>query len=468
MNIHNYIGETTEYDKKVLLEIKKPKSWLKSVSAFANGIGGALLFGISNEGDLIGLDNAERDSETISEQIKQKMDPIPQTILEIHKEDEKTFIILKVLAGQETPYYYVADGNRIAFVRIGNESVPADSITLKRLVLKGSGKTYDSLSSGFRFSNSAFTKLRSAFKTRVNTELTDSDFVSFGLVDESGYLTNAGALLADDSLIKHSRLFCTRWNGLDKASGVMDALDDKEFSGSLISLLQNGVEFVINNSKKSWKKTADGRIEMPEYPERAVLECLVNALIHRDYSELGSEVHIDIFDDRLEIYSPGGMMDGSVVQNLDKNNVPSKRRNPVIADIFSRIRYMERRGSGFRKVIDAYHSSENYRDTKEPKFISNGTAFFVTLYNLNYRGINKKIDGVNAGVNDGVNDGVKITKNSKKILAMLCKDGSLTAEQIASELKVSVSTVERSIKQLKDNGLIERVGSDKSGYWKVR
>ena len=80
-----------------------------------------------------------------------------------------------VIAGQETPYYYVADGNRIAFIRIGNESVPADAITLKRLVLKGSGKTYDRLSSGYKFSESAFTKLRSAFKTRVNTELTDSD-----------------------------------------------------------------------------------------------------------------------------------------------------------------------------------------------------------------------------------------------------------------------------------------------------
>ena len=255
---------------------------------------------------------------------------------------------------------------------------------------------------------------------------------------------------------------------MDKASGVMDALDDKEFSGSLISLLQNGEEFVINNSKKSWKKVPDGRIEMPEYPERAVLECLVNALIHRDYMELGSEVHIDIFDDRLEIYSPGGMMDGSVVQDLDISNVPSKRRNPVIADIFSRIRYMERRGSGFRKVMDAYRTSINYTTEKEPKFISNGTAFFVTLYNLNYKRSGNVNDGVNVGVNDGVNVGVKITKNSKKILEILCKDGTLTAEQIASELKVSASTVERSIKQLKDNGLIKRIGSDKSGYWEVK
>ena len=76
---------------------------------------------------------------------------------------------------------------------------------------------------------------------------------------------------------------------------------------------------------------------MPEYPEQAVHEVIVNALIHRDYMEIGSEVHIDIFDDRMEVYSPGGMFDGSIVQELDTDNVASKRRNPVIADIFSQI-----------------------------------------------------------------------------------------------------------------------------------
>ena len=115
----------------------------------------------------------------------------------------------------------------------------------------------------------------------------------------------------------------------------MEALDDKEYSGSLVALLQNGIEFVKNNTKKRWKKTGNGRIEMPEYPEQAVHEVIVNALIHRDYMEIGSEIHIDIFDDRLEVYSPGGMFDGSIVQNLDTDNVASKRRNPIIADLFS-------------------------------------------------------------------------------------------------------------------------------------
>lgn len=126
--------------------------------------------------------------------------------------------------------------------------------------------------------------------------------------------------------------------------------------GSLISLLQNGLEFVFNNSKKQWKKTYDSRIEMPVYPERSVQEGLVNALIHRDYLEIGSEVHIDMYDDRLEIYFPGGMYDGSFVQDRDILRTPSKRRNPIIADAFNRLRLMERRGSGFKKICSVPRS----------------------------------------------------------------------------------------------------------------
>lgn len=84
------------------------------------------------------------------------------------------------------------------------------------------------------------------------------------------------------------------------ASGIVDALDDKEYTGSLVTLLQDGTDFVRNNSKKAWRKVDDGRMEMPDYPDRAVLECVVNALIHRNYMEIGSEVHIDMFDDGIE------------------------------------------------------------------------------------------------------------------------------------------------------------------------
>lgn len=384
MNIKSLIGEATEYDKKLTLEEKKPKSWLKSVSAFANGIGGKLIFGVSDDEQLVGLDDVQTLSEKISEIIKTKLDPLPRIIMEIKREEEKNFIILKVPAGQETPYYYIGDGNRIAFVRVGNESIPATAVDLRRLVLRGAGKSYDSLLSPYYYSDYAFTKLRSVYRVRTGQELVDSDFQSFGLVNDEGILTNAGALLADDSPVLHSRLFCTHWYGLDKASGIMEAIDDKEYNGSLVTLLQSGEDFIKNNTKKRWKKTDNSREEMPDIPERAAFECLVNGLIHRNYLETGSEVHIDIYDDRMEIYSPGGMYDGSLVQNLDTDHIPSRRRNPIIADIFNRMKYMERRGSGFKKINMDYQSAINYRPELKPKFYSDNSSFWVTLYNLNY------------------------------------------------------------------------------------
>ena len=114
------------------------------------------------------------------------------------------------------------------------------------------------------------------------------------------------------------------------------------------------------------------------------MEGIVNALIHRSYTELGSEVHIDMFDDRLEIYSPGGMVGCVSIKDVDILNVPSKRRNPILADIFGRLKYMERRGSGFKKIINAYETQQNYRKELAPVFKAFNNDFILTLYNMNY------------------------------------------------------------------------------------
>lgn len=126
MDIKKLIGEATEYDKKLTLEERKPKSWCKSVSAFANTLGGALIFGVSNENEIVGLENPESDEEKISEIIKTRLNPIPEFNLRFHKEeDDKILIVLDVYKGEETPYYYSGDGLLEAYVRVGNESVKA-------------------------------------------------------------------------------------------------------------------------------------------------------------------------------------------------------------------------------------------------------------------------------------------------------------------------------------------------------
>ena len=115
-----------------------------------------------------------------------------------------------------------------------------------------------------------------------------------------------------------------------------------------------------------------------------MLEGVVNALIHRNYLEIGSEVHIDMFDDRIEIYSPGGMVSGISLEGKNLLKIPSKRRNPILADIFSRLKYMERRGSGFKKILADYEGQVEFDETKMPVFDADNDDFTLTLYNLNY------------------------------------------------------------------------------------
>ena len=320
------------------------------------------------------------------------MEPIPQTNLSIHEEDGKRFVVVEIFAGEETPYYVRHKGSLTAYVRIGNESVKADPLELNRLVLKGSRRSWDSLPSVYKRKDFSFEVLYATYHEKTKLSFEESDFQSFGLVTDDGHLTNAGALFADKSPVRHSRVFCTRWNGLDKAHGLMESFDDDEYSGGLLSLLNAAKDFVRRNRRMMWRKTPDSRIDYPEYPERAYEESIINGLIHRDYLELGSEVHIDIFDDRMEIYSPGGMPSGDIVQTLDPRDVSSKRRNPVIADLFQRLDLMERRGSGFKKILNAYQfESEKRGHEFVPTFRSTGSSFFVILPNLNY-GI--KINGV--------------------------------------------------------------------------
>jgi predicted HTH transcriptional regulator len=234
-------------------------------------------------------------------------------------------------------------------------------------------------------------------------------------------------------------------------------------------LLQDGIDFVAKNSRKMWKKTADGRVEMPDYPERAVFEGLVNALIHRNYLEIGSEVHIDMFDNRLEIYSPGGMIDGSKVQDRDIMQIPSRRRNPIIADIFNRLEYMELRGSGFKKIISDYRKQINYTVDMEPKFSSDNDSFLLLLNNLNYKerqAIEKQAIEKQAIEKQAIEKrDKKVSQKTEKsiniILEHLKTHGQSTTRELADQLGLSLPRT-RAI--LAEMGEIEPVGERR---WRV-
>lgn len=215
-----------------------------------------------------------------------------------------------------------------------------------------------------------------------------------------------------------------------------------------MSLIDNGEAFIKRNAKLMWRKTANSREEMPEYVERSYHEALVNALAHRDYLVNGSEVHIDIYDDRMEIYSPGGMPDGSIIQDRDPLTVPSTRRNPVLADIFNRLGYMERKGSGFGKIIGGYEFQINYDESKKPSFRSDRYQFTVVMPNLNYNVPQKK----------------ESNPLEIQILNMIKKDNKISTEKMAMTLGISSKTVKRHIK---DIGIVRFIGRGSNGHWEI-
>jgi ATP-dependent DNA helicase RecG len=381
------------------------------------------------------------------------MDPLPEVESIPHKVNNLNVLQLKVHAGNYTPYYYVGDGQRVAFVRIGDESVPATAEQMVRLVLKGSNKTFDSLHTDYKAEDYSFTILANSFKDRTKQEWEKKYLLSFGLVTGTGNLTNAGALFADDCPLWQSRLYCTRWDEKVKS----DAINDAEFTGNVLMLLREAMNFVKSSTKRGWEKLPNGRKNKPEYAERAVLETMVNHIIHRDYTVMGSEVHLDIYDDRLTVTSPGGMYSGMLIQDLDIADVSSERRNPILANVMAQLDYMEKRGSGLTRICNETKALEGYRDELKPMFKSTPTQFQTTIF--------ASTDMRNVGNDVGNMTDSKLTERQRNILNAVMKYPTITGRQMSEMLSVSQRTIERDLSILQNHGILKHEGSDKTGAW---
>lgn len=479
-----------------MLERKKVKSWLKSVSAFANTDGGSLFYGVNDEGVVVGLENPQSDADFISEMIKARLDPVPDVQLIPLEHEGHTLLEVRVKAGTFTPYYYYQDGTRTAYIRVGNESVECNSQQLLSLVLKGTHITWDSLPTQVDASKHSFIILANTFREQTHQEWDEKYLESFGLVTPDGKLTNAGLLFVDNCTVFQSRIFCTRWTGVHKD----DAISSVEHRANLVLLLKYGMDFITNYTMSGWVKMPTYRLNLPDYSDRAVFEGLVNHLIHRDYTFMGAEVHIDIYDDRIELVSPGGMVDGTQIQDRNIADVPSMRRNPVIADVFTQLDYMEKRGSGLRKMRELTEKLPNFIKEKEPSYKTTTSTFYTTFYNLNWDENGRiPIDEVAARVNGseknfGVNEesilkkfgesgkssvnsfgeseksSVKIKRlgrTAQSIIDMVIADGTISEDKMAEKIGVSKRAIEMQVANLRAKNILVREGADRGGYWRV-
>ena len=418
--------------------------------------------------------------EEIAERIKTRIAPSIVPTIDIVKVKDKNIIIVKVIPGQNTPYYYVNKGTRIAYIRKGDQDCEANSIELNELILRGKNIGWDEQVTDNNYEDFTFKHLKEYFKEIKGYDIDKNSLQSFDLIKDDK-LTNAALLYSDQNPVVGSFVACVRWNGLEKIS----AKDDIEYYGSILDQIDNAMEFVKKHMSNGWVKEGNlARRTIPEYDLNSIREALINAEGHRQYLMRGTNIELDLYDDRIEIVSFGGLDYGRTIEEV--LNIPaSKRRNPLVCDIFSRLDFMERRGSGIRKMMEAYENDE-----KKPKFEVKYDAFVVTFYSRLYKnaGVNeeneyeKEKNEYEKEKNEYENEENEYEKVLKEIydkypdlknttiqiLQEIIKNKNITQEEFSKKFNKSKSTFYRGIRILRELGIIERIGSDKKGYWKIK
>ncbi len=188
------------------------------------------------------------------------------------------------------------------------------------------------------------------------------------------------------------------------------------------------------------------RIETKSYPGVSLREAILNAICHANYLK-PSNIKVEFYDDRVEITSPGEIYDGTLEQILKGYQT---FRNPGLVRILDKFDYIENFGKGLKRIQEAYQNSD-----RRPSFDVNNTYFRIILPNLNYQH------------NSTINSTIPLNETQKQILNLIKSNDTLTISEMASKLTKEISTIEKAIKLLKDNGLIKRIGNNRIGHWEI-
>ena len=352
--------EDTKYEFKAVLNADNPVKWAKTIVAYANGDGGYIFVGVSNERMVFGLtlDEIDKTKNLVALINDRHIFPhvkVSYMMRNVDDNAERFVLALKIAPSESVVRYREGDFNETVYVKGDGNSTPAtpeeiislskrkfgvDNETTEIFYSEVDWSDYINLCKEFRSDNSAPT-----IKELQNEEIISKD----GYV-KSGFLMFKNDYNEDDSLV-----CCRLWRGCDK-TGVV--LDSEKLKGPLTTVLRRTLNFIERNTKVGWKKTdAGGREEIRSYPKVSVREALVNAIAHRDYSINGTQIDVDIYRDRIDIVSPGNWLLPKDYNEYPAGSIPSIRRNTIIATCLDVANLMERGGTGFQTMLESYKES---------------------------------------------------------------------------------------------------------------
>ena len=444
------IGEDLEYEYKAELNPNNPMKWAKTIVGYANGKGGIMFVGVSNDGEAFGLNLNEIDTtkNLIARINDRNIFPhakIQYTMRSADDRAERFVLGVKVLPADSILRYREGDYNEKVFTKGDGNALPAtpeEIIALAKRKYGVDNETTDTL-----YDDALWTEYFDlckeyrddshvpTLKTLQNEEIVSKD----GYV-KSGFLMFRDGYEGDDSLI-----CCRLWRGKKKIGTV---LDSDRFKGSLVSVFRNTLRFIERNTKTGWRKTeGGGREAVRSYPQEAVREALVNAMAHRDYSIAGTQIDVDIYSDRIEIVSPGSWLLPKGYEEYPLGSIPSIRRNTIIAACFDVANLMERGGTGFQTMIESY---QECGEDMQPV-----VSIYPGFLNLCLR---DKL------FNDDLKDLEMEMSDSERIIEMLKAEGPQPIRELQSttNYKSRSQFLKEIINPLLETGVLVREGNTKS------
>lgn len=458
------VFENDIIEVKQKLDRNDPESWLKTVVGFANYKGGTFYIG-AEDGNfkLIGFDSYSADKERnyfynlvntyVNPNLDIKSTLIPYTV------NDKDLFILKITIGESIikPVALQYKSGATFYMRRDGFTNNATIDEIKNMVLSCSSIQFDMIDSNKIYDKSKFTKLFQFYKEKTSSTLTDKILASIGFFNVDHRLKNGACLFLDDCSSSKTQLFCSIFSGINKGSERTITL--QKYKGNLIDLIGYAKEFVESRMNRSFIKLPDRRIDIEAFPYRALFEGIINAIAHRDYYLDGTQIQIDMFQDRLEITSPGSFylsnFNGTV---YDLSKLISKRRNELICNILVRCKVMEAAGTGFDKIIEDYKDA----DLRHKPFARlDSDKFTLVLPDLTYEpGIE------NNSVNITYDKVSPSSKYDEQILAF-CYLKEKSVLEIAEHIQVSNSTYLRDVilGNLCKNSLLTKSNRDNRSYY---
>lgn len=410
-----------------MLEFKEKvsSSFLKTVSAYANYNSGSIVFGIDSNGKVNRIEDFDEECLKIENSINDNIKPIPS--FSIVPDYEKGAITLQVEEGRNKPYYYKSK----AYKRSDTASIEVDRIELNRLILEGQNISFDKTNS--RKGDLRFSILENFVSKAIGIESLSKDiFITLELFDKNKGYNVAAELLADENT----------FSGLDivRFGDNINVFLDRHLAERK-SILKQYEEAIEKYRLYYQYEEIVGNVRniVEKIPEKAFREAIANALVHRSW-DVDANIKVAMYDDRIEIMSPGGLIAGLSREEYIAGQI-SILRNPIVGNMFYRLKIIERFGTGIQRIIEEYKN--NY---SKPQFHTFDNSIKIILPI-----IDKELNNLNV-------DEQEIYK--------LLEHKELSTGEIAKSVAFGKTKIRLILNRLEGKGYVSKIGNGRGTKYK--